>query len=311
MLRRTVRRRPSPSMIVALIALLVAVGGTAYATGEGDPIRGGVRNPGADTSTALAQETQIIANLSRYGTRQSNKSNNGGGAIYGCRSGAGGTAAGNEPCIRANNLSTGLAFEFATSGAEGGSITTADANGRPFTTNATAVATGLNADRVDGKEATDFLGATAKAASAQTADNVNGITATKIFLNVPQNTAAQTLFSGGGLTLTAACGAVAVISMEIKSSKNDAMAKWRYFNAASADDWADGDGIGSGTGDADEDDNMDAADAATALTGWRDSRTGHISYMAPDGATVEINLTAEEDGLAANTCQIHGTALSG
>ena len=116
MLRKMVQRRPSPSMIVALIALLVAVGGTAYATGEGDPILGGERNPSNNPSQALTKETQIIANLSGYGTRQSNKSNNGGGAIYGCRSQPGGTPTGNEPCIRASNLLNGLAFEFVNNG---------------------------------------------------------------------------------------------------------------------------------------------------------------------------------------------------
>ena len=97
--------RPSPSMIIALIALGIAIGGTAYATGEGNPILGGARNPGTDQSKALTKETQIISSTSGYGTRQSNKSSSGGGAVYGCRSGAGGTAASNEPCVRANNLS--------------------------------------------------------------------------------------------------------------------------------------------------------------------------------------------------------------
>ena len=55
-----------------------------------------------------------------YSTRQSNKSTTGGGAIYGCRSTAGGSAANppKNPCIRANNLSTGFAFEFNATGGE-------------------------------------------------------------------------------------------------------------------------------------------------------------------------------------------------
>ena len=51
---------------------------------------------------------------------------------------------------------------------EGGRIETGNPTGAPFTTNATGVATGLNADRVDGKEAADFAPAadvTALAAS--------------------------------------------------------------------------------------------------------------------------------------------------
>ena len=149
--------RPSPATVIASIALIIAIGGTAYATGEGKPLLGGTRNPGSDTSKSLTKETGIIASTSTYGTRQSNKSSNGGGAIYGCRSGAGGSAANNEPCIRANNLSTGSAFEFATTGTVGGLITTGNASGRPFTTNATGVATGLNADRVDSLDADQIV----------------------------------------------------------------------------------------------------------------------------------------------------------
>jgi hypothetical protein len=150
--------RPSPATVIASIALIVAIGGTAYATGEGQPLLGGARNPGNDTSRSLTKETQIIATTSKYGTRQSNKSSTGGGAIYGCRSGAGGTATSNEPCIRANNLSAGLAFEFvASGGSTAGLIQTKDATGKPFTTNATGVATGLNADRVDSLDADQIV----------------------------------------------------------------------------------------------------------------------------------------------------------
>jgi hypothetical protein len=139
---------------VALTPFAVAQGPSATSSaGEGDAIEGGVRNPSNNQSQALTRETEIIANTGTYGTRQSNKSNNGGGAIYGCRSAAGGTPAGNQPCIRSNNLEQGLAFEFNTDGAVAGTITSSrGANAKPFTTNATGVADGLNADRVDGLE---------------------------------------------------------------------------------------------------------------------------------------------------------------
>ena len=65
--------------------------------------------------------------------------------IYGCRS-----KPGREPCVRSNNLKDGRAFEFATNGAEAGRIDVKDASAKPLTTNATGVATGFNADRVDG-----------------------------------------------------------------------------------------------------------------------------------------------------------------
>jgi hypothetical protein len=135
-----------------LCSLILAIGvpSVALGFGEGRSLLLGKRNPGYPNATS--QETQIISEATTYGTRQSNiRNGDGGGAIYGCRS-----ATGHEPCIRANNLNTGRAFEFATDGNQAGSITTKDATGAPFTTNATGVATGLNADRVDSHDASDF-----------------------------------------------------------------------------------------------------------------------------------------------------------
>src|SRR5919112_1435432 len=122
-------------------AVLVAVSATsiAFGAGENRPLNGGARNPSNNATQEYAQETEIIANNGTYGTRQSNKSDNGGGAIYGCRSKAGGTPTNNEPCIRANNLADGLAFEYETNGALGGTINVAKPGdaAKPFTTNAT------------------------------------------------------------------------------------------------------------------------------------------------------------------------------
>ena len=153
-------RNRGPWILASALAVALLVAPFAGAFGEGNSVRGGSRNPSPDARRAYTKETQIIANVNTYGTRQSNKSNNGGGAVYGCRSGAGGTAKGNEPCIRANNLSTGLAFEFNSTNAAAtqvGSITATNPNAAPFTTNAKGVATGLNADQVDGKSATDIV----------------------------------------------------------------------------------------------------------------------------------------------------------
>ncbi len=141
-------------LFASVVVLALTASPFALAAGEGRALFGGERNPSANPALSLRQETEVIATTSTYGTRQSNKSDNGGGAIYGCRSGAGGSDAGNEPCVRAVNLSAGRAFEFvAQRGAEAGRIEAAGGDGaRPFTTNATGVATGLNADRVDGFE---------------------------------------------------------------------------------------------------------------------------------------------------------------
>jgi hypothetical protein len=151
------RRGHGPWILASALLVALLVAPFAGAFGEGTNVRGGARNPSADARKAYTKETQIIANVSTYGTRQSNKSNNGGGAVYGCRSAAGGTPKGNEPCLRASNLSNGRAFEFnANGGTEVGAIT-GPANAAPFTTTAKGVATGLNADQVDGKNASDIV----------------------------------------------------------------------------------------------------------------------------------------------------------
>jgi hypothetical protein len=132
-------------------ALILAIGipAVAVGAGEGRSVVAGKRNP---SGGSLTRETQIIANNSSYGTRQSNKrGGDGGGAIYGCRS-----ALAREACVRANNLRDGRAFSFETKGREAGVITVQDANGVPFTTNATGKVANLNSDRLDDKDSTDF-----------------------------------------------------------------------------------------------------------------------------------------------------------
>jgi hypothetical protein len=138
--------------VVTALILALGIPSAAVGFGEGRSVLGGKRNPSRDATKAFSAETEIIANNPTYGTRQSNKRDgDGGGAIYGCRSNTG-----NEPCVKAVNLKTGHAFEFETSGKEGGKISVGDTTGAPFTTNATGVATGLNADKVDGKDGTDL-----------------------------------------------------------------------------------------------------------------------------------------------------------
>src|SRR4051812_7249565 len=143
--------------IVCSLILAIGIPSVAMGFGEGRNLLLGKRNPSSNPNLALTNETEIIADSSTYGTRQSNKKDgDGGGAIYGCRSNPG-----NEPCIRVNNLKGGRAFEFVSIGKEAGRIEVGgDHTGAPFTTNATGVAKGLNADQVDGKSATDFAAAT-------------------------------------------------------------------------------------------------------------------------------------------------------
>jgi hypothetical protein len=146
-------RGNGPWIVIATAAAAMIITPFALAAGEGRPIDGGRRNPSSNESLSYNRETEIIANTSTFGTRQSNKSTTGGGAIYGCRA-----RSGTRSCVRASNLSNGRAFSFSTnSGAEVGRID-GPATAAPLTTSATGVATGLNADRVDSKSASDIVG---------------------------------------------------------------------------------------------------------------------------------------------------------
>jgi hypothetical protein len=166
--RRRLLRDTAPRTRSVLLATgLLAIGITSIGVAaNGSPLREGKRNG------TTSRETQIVGNFASstglkggYVTRQSNLSSSGGGAVYGCRSQAGGSLATptpQNPCIRANNLSRGLAFEFnSTIGDVVGSITsgTGGDTKKPFVTNATGVATGLNADRVDNLDAAQIVAA--------------------------------------------------------------------------------------------------------------------------------------------------------
>lgn len=143
-------------VVLALAAAPVALA-DGLANAGGQPIRGGVKNP---ASGGYYQTTQIWANNASWGTRQSNLGT-GGAAIYGCRSLAGGL-----PCLDADNLKGGPAFTFITTGKTGGTITVGNAADAPFTTNGHGVASGLNANYLQGKQASEFQLANQPAANA-------------------------------------------------------------------------------------------------------------------------------------------------
>jgi hypothetical protein len=151
-----------------ILALFVAP--LAMAAGEGKPMNGGKRNPSNNTAAEYTKETQIIADIDQgkgglaagtggYSTRQSNKSDSGGGAIYGCRA-----KAGKNGCLAAVNLADGAAFKFtadAKATAVGellfGPSTNTTVDKPPFVTNGTGRVNNLNSDKVDGKDAADLV----------------------------------------------------------------------------------------------------------------------------------------------------------
>lgn len=148
------RRGSTPGRYAVVAALVLSFGATSVALAGGDrkTLFGDTRNG------TYAKETKIISSSATYGTRQSNvKVGDGGGAIYGCRS-----ASGREPCLRADNLRNGRAFEFVvrSGGTEGGVIevggSAPNAAAVPFKTNAAGRVENLNADKLDGLEAADL-----------------------------------------------------------------------------------------------------------------------------------------------------------
>jgi hypothetical protein len=194
--------------LLATGVLAVAISPFAVAK-SGDFLREGKRN---GTTT---KETQIISRVAAgsgptggYSTRQSNLSSSGGGAAYGCRASSASTS---KPCIRASNLSTGRAFEFNVVKGSVAGVITAGSGGdtkKPLTTNATGVATGLNADRVDGKDASAIVtDAAARNSFAQvttggTAAETRGV-ATNGVSDLPAGAGTYTVVFNGDLSACA------------------------------------------------------------------------------------------------------------
>jgi hypothetical protein len=253
--RRLVGRAPRTRSVIAATGVLVICIAPFAAARTGQPLREGVRN-GTTTS-----ETQIISNIGSttattggYSTRQSNLSSSGGGAVYGCRSQAGGSAAQprpQNPCVRANNLSTGYAFEFNASRGTIAGLISVGAGGdaaKPFITNATGVAIGLNADRVDGKHAEDIAKDAVTAAQALkpfaqvtvggTAGATRGVEANGVSNN-PAGAGTYTVVFTGDLSACALTGTITgtdpgqiTVTPTVAANKSTTSVDVRTFNGA-------------------------------------------------------------------------------
>ena len=144
--------RTTRSVLLATLVLVLGVTPFAIAA-NGDPVIAGGR-------TTFTDITRVLGNSTTYATQQSNlRQGDGGAARYGCRS-----ASGFEFCLLSKNTGGGGAFRFeAERSLLGGEIDVEVPTGKtprdakPFTTNATGVATGLNADEVDGMSAQDIV----------------------------------------------------------------------------------------------------------------------------------------------------------
>jgi hypothetical protein len=269
---RAPRRRlaSGPYVLASAIALALLVSPFAVAR-TGDLLQEGKRNPG---SGSAKRETEIIASTKTYGTRQSNvRDGNGGGAIYGCRS-----KTGREPCIRSNNLNTGRAFEFATDGSEGGYIDVKAAGGRPLTTNATGVATGFNADRVD------------------------GLHAAKIDYRASAGAPVAEILNLNGLVLRASCasGPNLLVTADTSAVNSTLHVAWIRDPTNSPFYRADN--------------NLDPGDNFELMSPGNDNASqGTLTYASPAGANVTVTFMSQEAAAFAGTtnCLFSGTALAG
>ena len=127
MLSRIVRRSPSPATFIALLALFVSLGGTAYAATGGTFILGHANS--ASTASSL---TSTVAT---------------------------------GPALIVTNTGGKPAAKFST-----------NSGVAPFQVNGATKVTNLNADKVDGKSAADFLAVNGKAQDSAHADQADSAT---------------------------------------------------------------------------------------------------------------------------------------
>ena len=113
-----VPRIASPAATRSSRALILAIGIPSAAVGFGEGRSAAARQAQPEPRRAQALTRRDRDHRQQLDLRHppvQQEDGDGGGAIYGCRSNPG-----NEPCIRANNLKGGRAFEFETVGKEAG-----------------------------------------------------------------------------------------------------------------------------------------------------------------------------------------------
>ena len=152
MIRFRIPKGQGKYLVISSLILALLVAPFALAA-DGDPMVAGGR-------TTFTKITRVLGDSTTYATQQSNLHNGDGGAArYGCRS-----SAANEYCLLSKNTGGGGSFRFTSANSLLGGVIDVDPpqgktprDAKPFTTNATGVATGLNADRLDGMNAADII----------------------------------------------------------------------------------------------------------------------------------------------------------
>lgn len=124
---------------------------------DNTPIKGAIHNPAGGS---YFRTTGIFATFGGWATRIQNLGS-GGAGTFACKAGSSGSA-----CLASENGKGGLAFAFASNGASAGKIMLTNPNGTPFTTNAHGEVKELNANMLQGKEASAFLPAAGTAADS-------------------------------------------------------------------------------------------------------------------------------------------------
>jgi hypothetical protein len=252
-------------------ALVLALTVSPFAVARtGDFIREGKRNPSRGTAK---RQTRVVGSSKAYVVKVSNvRNSNGGGAVFTCRA-----TPPREPCIQGANVKSGRAFKFVTDGVEGGVIIASTPGARPFSTNATGVAAGLNADRVDNLHAAriDFRGAVG--------------TGTTEILNFAGLVLRATCSAGPDLEIVADT-AVPHSSLHVSGARDPGNSPF-----------------------ARQDNDLNPGDNFDVLFTNDDSTQGAISYASPAGTQATVSFLAEEgQGFGGSVnCLFTGTAMGG
>ncbi len=231
---RALRRGRRHAVLLAGTALAIAVAPVALAFGAGQhrlahaatlsdntPIKGAIHNP---ASSSYLRTTGIFANLNSWTMRIQNLGG-GGAGTFGCKAPGNGAA-----CLASENSKGGLAFSFATTGLTGGKILLTNPSGAPFTTNAHGEATGLNANYLQGKTASEFQLANQPAANANELGGkpaseyaIGGLLFADVSEGKIQHTRGATAVSQSGESFTVTFGSVNVSQCSFTASPSGAV----------------------------------------------------------------------------------------